>query len=242
MPALLIGVTGVDTYGMRNPKFRRYLDHVRAAGGVPVPLGRRNLRLPEKLAGMLFAGGEDVDPVYYGQAPHPTYRGNRGRDRAEIALAKQALARHLPILAICRGAQLLNVVLGGTLVQDIPSQVEEPLAHVGGVRHAVTLTPGTRLAGLAGTGTVDFNHYHHQAIDRLAPGLIVSARAADGTVEAWEQAHDSSHSSYLMAVQYHPERDDLQADSLSKRLFGDFLTAARTYRAAPHAADGLVLA
>jgi putative glutamine amidotransferase len=223
-----IGITGLHTYGARTRKFRLYADHVRAAGGVPIMLGTRALRLPVTLDGLLLAGGEDVDPVYYGESPHPTYRGSRRRDVSEFGVAKAALDAGMPIFAICRGAQLLNVVLGGTLVQDIPSQVAKPLTHEGGARHPVTIAADSRLASLIGSGSADVNSYHHQAVARLAPGLIVNAKAADGTIEGWEPEPSGSVDSYIMAVQWHPERTPFD-DPVSRPLFCDFVGAAADF-------------
>ncbi|MBC7543365.1 MAG: gamma-glutamyl-gamma-aminobutyrate hydrolase family protein [Candidatus Sericytochromatia bacterium] len=223
-----IGVTGVDTYGLRSWKFQRYTAHVRAAGGIPVPLGRRNTVLPAGLSGLLLAGGEDVDPVLYGAEPHRTFKGNRGRDLAEFALARQALGLGMPILAICRGCQLLNVVLGGTLLQDIPSQHPHPLPHTGGVRHAMRIHAGTRLDGLVDDLQVEVNSYHHQAVAELAQGLQPSAVSPDGILEAWEADPDGMITSYVMAVQWHPERAPFN-DGISQPLFGDFVTTAARY-------------
>lgn len=229
-PPPRIGITGLHLYGARTRKFRCYIDHVRAAGGVPILLGTRSLALPVTLDGLLLAGGEDVDPSHYGEAPHPTHRGSRRRDRSEIALTKAALAIGMPILAICRGAQLLNVVLGGSLVQDIPSHVAAPLAHEGGARHAVKLAADSHLSALVGTAVADVNSYHHQAVARLATGMRVNAQASDGTIEGFEPLDPATLAGYLMAVQWHPERAPFD-DPVSRPLFGDFVTAAAAFAA-----------
>lgn len=223
-----IGVTGVDTYGLRSWKFQRYTEHVRVAGGIPVALGRRNKALPAGISGLLLSGGEDVDPSLYGEEPHVTFKGNRARDTAEMALVREALAAGMPILAICRGCQLLNVVLGGTLVQDIPSQHARPLVHAAGARHGIAIHAGTHLADLVGDVHADVNSYHHQSVAELAPGLRPSAVASDGILEAWEADPDGPIGSYVMAVQFHPERGTY-TDPVSQPLFADFIRAARTY-------------
>jgi putative glutamine amidotransferase len=226
-----IGITGLHTYGARTRKFKFYIDHVRAAGGVPILLGTRTQQLPVTIDGLLLAGGEDIEPRHYGEAPHPTYRGSRRRDRSEIALSQGALAVGMPILAICRGAQVLNVVLGGTLIQDIPSQVNRPLAHEGGNRHKIALPAESRLAALLGTTACEVNSYHHQAVANLAPGMIVNAKAADGTVEGWEPANPLATASYIMAVQWHPERAPFD-DPVSRPIFRDFVAAAAEFATA----------
>jgi putative glutamine amidotransferase len=225
-----IGITGLHTYGARTPKFRQYADHVRAAGGIPILLGTQAHRLPVTVDGLLLAGGEDVDPGYYGETAHSTYRGNRRRDHSEFALATEALDVGMPIFAICRGAQLLNVVLGGSLVQDIPSQVTKPLAHSGGTRHPISVAANSRLAELIGGTSAEVNSYHHQSVARLASGMLVNAQAPDGTVEGWEPIAEGPHEGYLMAVQWHPERAPFD-DPISRPLFHDFVEAASRFAA-----------
>jgi putative glutamine amidotransferase len=224
-----IGVTGVDTYGRRSWKFQRYTEHIRVAGGIPVPLGKRNTGLPPGISGLLLTGGEDVDPAYYGEAPHVTFKGNRARDTSEMQLAKEALAAGMPILAICRGCQLLNVVLGGTLVQDIPTQHARPLQHAAGARHGIAIHAGTHLADLVGGVEAVVNSYHHQSVGALAPGLRPSAVAPDGILEAWEAVPGGPIGSYVMAVQFHPERATF-TDDVSQPLFGDFIKVASQFR------------
>ncbi|MBC7544728.1 MAG: gamma-glutamyl-gamma-aminobutyrate hydrolase family protein [Candidatus Sericytochromatia bacterium] len=224
-----IGITGLSTYGRRSAEYRAYSDHVQAAGGIPILLGTPHHRLPANLGGLLLAGGEDVHPQHYDATPHVTYHGNHRRDAAEIALVTAALAQELPILAICRGCQLLNVVLGGSLVQDIPSQTPDPLLHEDGVRHAIAIPAGSRLATLLGTTVSTVNSYHHQAVSRLAPGLMVNARTTDGTIEGFEPGPDASPLSFLMGVQWHRELETPQ-DSVSQPIFRNFVESARTFR------------
>jgi putative glutamine amidotransferase len=170
---------------------RDYLRAVESAGGVPLVLAPgRPGDAPEVLArvdALLLSGGSDVDPALYGAAPHPKLgRVLRERDNFELALAREALARDLPLLGVCRGHQVLNVALGGTLVQDIPS---------------VSLSAGTRLAALLGRERVGVNSSHHQAIDVLGTGLRVSALADDGLIEAVELESRR----FVLGVQWHPE-------------------------------------
>jgi len=175
--------------------------------------------------GLLFSGGSDLDPDLYDQEPHPATSGVVAeRDRAELTLLEAALARDMPILAVCRGSQVLNIARGGDLVQHLPDVVgDEKHKHTPGTfaDHDVTLEPGTRLAGLLGDRAPVKSH-HHQGIGRLGDGLQVAAYAEDGTVEAVE---DPSHR-FAFGVLWHPEAgEDL-------RLFEELVCAAADYRAA----------
>lgn len=192
---------------------RVYLDAVVAAGGVPLllpPLGTDPTVL-ELLDGLIVSGGCDVDPGAYGAAAHPETVDTRpGRDEHEAVLIRAALDRDLPLLAICRGLQMLNVTLGGTLHQHLPEVVandeHRPTPAVFGVTE-VKVEPGTLTARILGD-RASGRCYHHQALDVLAPELRVTARAGDGTVEAVEvDGHD-----FALGVQWHPEEnpDDLR--------------------------------
>jgi len=169
----------------------------------------------EGLDGLLLTGGGDLSPATYGEAPHPTIEpAEPGRDDFELGLVALARKRGLPILAICRGVQVLNVAYGGTLVQDIPSQVPGALAHKLEVpphqafefAHEIWIDKDTRLAQLmrerlSDADACQVNSRHHQAIRQLAPGLIASATAPDGVIEAVE---DPS-AAFCLGVQWHPE-------------------------------------
>jgi putative glutamine amidotransferase len=175
--------------------------------------------------GLLFSGGSDLDPDLYDQEPHPATSGVVAeRDRAELTLLEAALARDMPVLAVCRGSQVLNIARGGDLVQHLPDVVgDEKHKHTPGTfaDHDVTLEPGTRLAALLGDRAPVKSH-HHQGIGRLGEGLHVAAYAEDGTVEAVE---DPSHR-FAFGVLWHPEAgEDL-------RLFEELVGAAADYRAA----------
>ena len=191
---------------------RNYVDSVVVAGGVPVllpPLPGVIEGVLDRLDGLLLAGGPDVDPTRYGQEPGPnTQPAQPNRDGAELALLDGAVGRGLPLLAVCRGMQLLNVARGGTLHQHLPDVPGMPHDHDGspqpGVfgRHPVRVAQGSLLATALGRTEVDgVPAYHHQGIDRLGTGLVETAWADDGLVEAVE---DPSLP-FCLGVQWHPE-------------------------------------
>jgi putative glutamine amidotransferase len=164
-----------------------------------------------ELDALVLSGGGDVDPQLYGEAPHESFSpAEPGRDQFELALARAALDRGLPLLAICRGVQVLNVAAGGTLVQDIPTGVSGALDHQVAttpttVAHEVWVTAGTKLAQLMADrlegDVLLVNSRHHQAIKKAAPGFVVSATAPDGVIEAVERPDLP----YVIGVQWHPE-------------------------------------
>jgi putative glutamine amidotransferase len=189
-----------------------YLRSVERAGAVPVALAPvRPGAAPALLArldGLVLSGGSDIDPALFGAAPHPAVRGvARERDEFELALAREALEKDRPLLAICRGHQVLNVATGGTLVQDIPSEVEGAVDHDPDVErwvtaHDVSILQGTRLREILGRGEVAVNSFHHQAVAELGRGLVVSARSTrDGVVEGIE----APGLRFALGVQWHPE-------------------------------------
>jgi putative glutamine amidotransferase len=176
----------------------------------------------DRLDGVVFSGGSDLDPELYGAEAHPETSGIRHeRDRAELALLTAALARDMPVLAICRGSQVLNVALGGDLVQHVPERVghDGPKQVTGTFsEHAVESVPGTCLAPIVG-GRRTVKSHHHQGYGRLGDGLRVAAHAADGTVEAIE---DPSRR-FTVGVLWHPEEDD------DARLFEELVEQAKAY-------------
>lgn len=179
-----------------------------------------------RVDGLLLTGGEDVEPSLYGQ-PRTSECGpsNPERDRTEIALVKAAKAMRKPLLAICRGPQLLNVALGGNLVQDIATEVPGELGHDGhdGARnsriHGVTIEHGTRIARAVGATNIRVNSLHHQSVKDVAPGMRVTARSSDGVVEAIES---DSNDWWALGVQWHPEEMNDSPEPWDRGIFKAF--------------------
>jgi putative glutamine amidotransferase len=219
-------------------KYNMYCQAVLGAGGEPVEV---SLQLPldqfRKLAGSLDAvvltgSPADVNPSLYHAARNPaSAEADSDRERTDFALLEHAFAEHKPVLAICYGLQSMNVFLGGTLIQDIPSELHTPIQHPWANRdkgapepfHAAKIESGSRLRELAGADEVGVNSSHHQSI--LDPGrsLRIAARAPDGVVEAVEWTGDSN---WVTGVQWHPERM-AESDFLAQRLFGNLIGVAR---------------
>jgi putative glutamine amidotransferase len=186
----------------------------------------------EEIHGLLLTGGGDVDPVFYGEDGDPSIQdAEPGRDEFEIDLARRAIEANLPVLAICRGAQVLNVAAGGSLVQDIPSAVETDLPHTverpkNEIAHDVSVTPGSRLERVLGTAvstahTCRVNSRHHQSVGRVGRSLTPSATAPDGVIEAIE----APSADYCIGVQWHPE--NFWRTGEFKSLFDSFVETAR---------------
>lgn len=207
-----------------------YFRSVQNAGGIPVllPFCETEAQAGEilsRLDGLLLSGGADMDPQLYGEQPHPKNGAvSPERDATEIALTNVALSRNLPLLGICRGHQVLAVATGGTLYQDIPTQLPKALKHAQeGPRwfqsHSVTVVPETRLYGLLGE-SARVNSYHHQSVKDVPPGWVASASASDGVNEALE------HKGYQFAlsVQWHPENFTGRATNFDA-LFRAFISA-----------------
>jgi len=211
-----------------------YVRSVLAAGGVPIvlsPLLGPSFapRALDGLDALLLTGGEDIDPAWYGAAPSPLGQPpSRERDLFELALFATARQRELPILGICRGIQLVNVALGGTLFQDLPTERPGPVRHEpdGGREsrsHAVRLSEGSRAATALGTTTLSVNSIHHQGVDRLGAGLVASGWSEDGLVEAVETPAGAA---WLLAVQWHPEEMHADRTAPERGLFRALVEAA----------------
>ncbi len=236
--APLIGVTTSITIGKvpeRAYVNSAYLHAVQQAGGVPVVLPPQLSatsfeRLARGLDGLVLTGGGDIDPAVFGESPHPTvYEVAPERDTLEFSAVRIALERRLPILAICRGIQLLNVALGGTLFQDVGSDPGTQLQH--GQQeprdqptHKVQMKAGSRLAETLGTDELEVNSMHHQAVKALGAGLAAVAWAPDQIIEGVELT-DSSR--FVLGVQWHPEELVRHSDP-ARRLFAALVRSTRS--------------
>lgn len=218
-----------------------YLEAVLKAHGLPMILapgfhdpleGASTLagEILDSCDGLLLSGGDDIDPKHFGERPHPKLGPvDKPRDVFEITLTREAVQRNMPILAICRGVQVLNVAMGGGMIQDIPSEVAGALPHSTSgdravIAHDVDVRSGTLLADLLGATKVGVNTFHHQAAGRLGKGLIVSATSSDGVIEGMEIPDRD----FVVGVQWHPE-NFWKTDAFD-RLFAGFVEAARKSR------------
>lgn len=222
----LIGVSSSRSSSGSTLLATTYTEAVAKAGGVAVVLPTVALReeaddLLTSLDGIIFSGGEDVNPAWYGEdILNETVGIDAVRDHSDSLLARAALASGKPILGICRGEQLMNVMLGGSLYQDIPSQVPQHTGHSGGATNTITLEGESVLSRLYGPGPMEVNSYHHQAVKAPAPGIRITARSDDGVVEAYETPQ-------VWAVQFHPEKLLQQGDSKWLMFFEAFVDKCR---------------
>ncbi len=237
MNAPLIGVTisvTVDKSPERAYVNAAYLVALQEAGGIPVLLppslaADARAALWERLAGIILTGGGDIDPKRFGEAEHPAVADvSAARDALELDLVERALGAGVPLLAFCRGIQVLNVALGGSLYQDIPSEPGSPIAHAQAEprhqpTHPVKVEERTKLAGVLGTLDLEVNSFHHQSIRRLGRGLRVVASSPDGIVEGVELGGGDG---FVLGVQWHPE-DLVGHDPAARRLFASLVDAAR---------------
>jgi len=213
------------TYGNVEKLFP-YEEALRSVGLEPRPISPQDPAVLDGLDGLLVSGGEDLDPAMYGQPRHPlTQDPNSARDAMEKRLLEEALQRDLPVLCICRGCQLFNVIHGGTLVQHLErNDVHQvrPLTEAERALpvHPVRVDPGTKLAAILGDLEHGVNSRHHQGVDALGAGLVVSARAPDGTVEGLERPDRR----FAVAVQWHPE-NSAGVNEKDRRLFEAFAAA-----------------
>ncbi|MDB5176638.1 MAG: peptidase [Candidatus Saccharibacteria bacterium] len=239
----LIGITAGEVYNMEHPwspyvfgQSYTYVDAVIDAGGTPVilPITQTSEvidQLFDSLDGILFAGGNDITPQLYGQELSQTIDNSKIRDDFEIVLMQKALDVHKPMLCICRGMQLLNVVRGGTLYQDIPTELPGRENHsssneaksIEHLAHTLAIEPTSHLAQILGTSEIKSNSHHHQAVNKIGNGLIVSARAEDGIIEGLEDMGDG----YIIAVQSHPESLFQLAEPKWRLLFQSHIAASK---------------
>lgn len=223
--------------GDRPPAFaagQKYLAVLRSVGAVPwvVPLAPDDpdtlTEVAARIDGLFLTGGADIDPPRYGEPRHPACgAADPDRDETELLLLRLAAERNRPVFGICRGMQMMNVAAGGTLYQDIPTQVPAALPHNppaarDALTHEVTAAAGSRLAHLLGETVVGVNSLHHQAVKVLGSGLRATGYAPDGVIEAIEGVGER----FVVGVQWHPE--ELTAHPGMRGLFAAFVAAART--------------
>ncbi len=241
----LIGITCSRTVGgawgqyslghFMDYTYEEYCQAILSCGGAPVILPVSQdadtfKTIFDRLDGLLLSGGPDINPASYKEQPLPGLgEVDENLDRMELEAAALALQTNLPILGICRGIQTLNVSRGGTLYQDISSQLQASLGHAqkadkSVLTHSIQIEGGTLLYDILKKKEIQVNGKHHQAIKDLAPGLTVSARAEDGIIEAVEHPLKK----FVVAVQWHPE-GTWKNDRSSKRLFTAFVRAAADY-------------
>ena len=226
----LVGVTaGVDHNGHGPTRYRlnaAYMDAIAEAGAEPVVLmpGADGAALLDRLDGLVLTGGADVDPALYGEARDPeTQFVDVRRDDLEIPLTRAAFDSGLPILAICRGQQVLNVALGGSLVQHLAAHPKADYeADRSVITHSMRLDPGSYLAEVLGAGEVPVNSFHHQAVKDVAPALAAVGWSEDGVVEAVEARLDPGR---VLSVQCHPE-ELTRSQPWARRLFEAFVERA----------------
>lgn len=216
-----------------------YLNSLDGAGLTPIvvppfaPCADRDAIL-DVVSGLVLTGGEDVEPARYGAEPHPRLSTvHAERDATELSLLAGAHERRLPTLAICRGIQVMNVGLGGTLIQDIPSQVRAALVHDGdGPRsirsHTIRLSGDSRLRRAIGRDEITVNSFHHQAVERPAPDVIVTAHAGDGVIEGIETRMDNPW--WALGIQWHPEDLTGGPEPWDRALFAAFASQVRETR------------
>ena len=233
----LVGVTTSITVGQTPERAyvnSAYLHAVQQAGGVPVllppQLSKSSLeRLVRGLDGLLLTGGGDMDPATFGEPPHPTlYDVAPPRDALETQVTHMALEKRTPLLAICRGVQVLNVALGGSLYQDVATEPGTEIQHSqkearDQATHKVTVAQGSRLSRVLGGEDLEVNSFHHQVIKLLGRGLVPVAWAPDQLIEGVELDDDSR---WVLGVQWHPEHLVGHSEP-ARRLFSALVTAAR---------------
>lgn len=222
------GYSKYPWYALRD----NYTAIVARHGGVPVALPHEVAHVEaylDTLDGLIITGGNfDVPPEMYGEkTASDKVTTKPRRSQFEWAITEGAIKRQMPILGICGGQQLLNVILGGTLIQHIPDAVKNPLAHEQPnprhePGHEIAVVANTLLYSIVGAGTLSVNSAHHQAVAKPAPGAVVNARAADGVIEGIEVPDHP----FCLGVQWHPEFSITKADD---KIFEAFLAAARTY-------------
>jgi putative glutamine amidotransferase len=196
------------------------------AGGIPLFLptlsGSRSLLKDTvaKIDGLLISGGRDMDPKFYNEEPHPNLRPMKlERTESEMIILEEALKQNIPVLGICGGMQLMNVFFGGSLYQDIPSQISNALIHEKGSVHEIYVEEDTLLQKISKEKSFSIKSYHHQSVKAPGKGLRISARCPDGIIEAIEGID-----SFVLGIQWHPEREETE---ISNRIYKAFVDACK---------------
>jgi len=236
-----IGIVGATRTDFEHKTFQAYIDAIENAGGTPVPIKPgTGVEALDRVDGLVLTGGLDVDPKEYGQTSDPamSVEVDAERDALELPLVREAVRRDLPMLAICRGVQVLNVALGGTLVQDVDVQrtgrqawshqqrKSRPDASLDATIHDVDVVPGSRLRAIAGTDRLGVNTFHHQVIADVAPELVVTARAVEPDASPLIEAVEAPACRWVLGVQWHPERM-WKTGPAHRRLFVELVGAAQ---------------
>jgi putative glutamine amidotransferase len=236
-----IGIVGATRKESEQKAFQAYVEAIENAGGAAVPiLPGAGVDTLDRVDGLVLTGGLDVDPKEYGEAVDPSMavEVDAERDALELPLVREAVRRDLPMLAVCRGIQVLNVALGGTLIQDLDvtrtggqawshqQRKSRPDAALDATIHEVDVAPGSRLRDIAGAGRLGVNTFHHQAIAQVAPGLVVTARAVEPDAPASIEAVEAPACRWVLGVQWHPERM-WRTGPAHRRLFVELVGAAR---------------
>lgn len=234
----ILGNTFMTQVGLFNSMERTYVnsDYVNAVlknGGIPAVIPAVSVLEDPEMAlnfcdGILFPGGEDIHPWYYNEEPHPLSGELRPEiDQALIEAGTYCLEKKLPVMGICKGHQLINILLGGSLYQDMSMKEDHSIQHLqkrerSSLTHRIHIQEGTRLAGILGAGTCEVNSMHHQAIKVLGKGLKATAFAADGTIEAMEDEEG-----LILGLQWHPE-NLVETSVKMNLLFSDFISTCNS--------------
>ena len=230
------GTSGTDSNLSENSIGGSYISAIESAGGTPlvIPITQNEACLEDSIElidGLLLSGGVDVDPSYFGEEAEPGLgRVDADRDRVELYLTTRALEKDLPILGICRGIQVLNVAAGGSLYQDINTDLSNILKHRQVApgwygTQTIDVKKGSRLLDILGQPMIRVNSFHHQAVKKVAPGFTISAVARDGVIEGIE----STNHRFTLGVQFHPEVMWQNNPPISA-IFTAFINAARAYK------------
>lgn len=225
----VIGITpDYDPTAQRYKIHQDYVSAILSGGGCPILLFPHS-EIPSFLDGILLSGGGDIDPLFFGEEPlFQSGEISPLRDDFELSLCQKALAQQLPLLGICRGMQIINIALGGTIFQDISVQTNSNLKHSQQApreyaTHSIFIEKNSLLSSLFGKEKTTINSFHHQAVDRLGEGLIPTAKSQDGLTEAIEHTNRP----FVLGVQWHPEAMRTEEQ---KKLFTAFLKAAAEFQ------------